>query len=98
MESIARNTYMLKEEKDPIDCTLFYLALRKKKLLLGLWKTAAHHKEQTAMLNFLANDFEQPRWRTAASKNAFALLGKQRYGRFPWKRHRFLEMEGRNGK
>ncbi|RUP50038.1 RAVE protein 1 C terminal-domain-containing protein [Jimgerdemannia flammicorona] len=79
MEVIARNTYMSKEERDPIDCTLFYLALRKKKLLLGLWKIATHHKEQKAMLNFLANDFEQPRWQKAALKNAFALLGKQRY-------------------
>ncbi|KAG1219301.1 hypothetical protein G6F68_021440 [Rhizopus microsporus] len=31
------------------------------------------------MLKFLANDFSQPRWQTAASKNAFALLGKQRF-------------------
>ena len=31
------------------------------------------------MIKFLANDFEQERWQTAALKNAFALLGKQRY-------------------
>ena len=31
------------------------------------------------MLRFLSNDFTQPRWRTAALKNAYALLGKQRY-------------------
>ncbi|KAG8803950.1 regulator of (H+)-ATPase in vacuolar membrane, partial [Serendipita sp. 398] len=28
---------------------------------------------------FLANDFDVPRWRTAALKNAFALLGKRRF-------------------
>lgn len=31
------------------------------------------------MLKFLENDFSQPRWRTAALKNAFALLSKQRF-------------------
>jgi hypothetical protein len=31
------------------------------------------------MLKFLGNDFTQPRWRTAALKNAFALLSKQRF-------------------
>ncbi|CAG8465420.1 9171_t:CDS:10, partial [Scutellospora calospora] len=79
MEIIARNHYMQKEEKDPTDCSLFYMALRKKKLLLGLWKTANSHKEQAVMLKFLSNNFEEPRWKTAASKNAYALLGKQRY-------------------
>lgn len=80
MTSIARNTYLSKEVKDPIDCTLYYLALRKKTILQTLWRSATHHKEQGAMLRFLANDFSQPRWQTAAAKNAFALLGKQRYG------------------
>lgn len=32
------------------------------------------------MLKFLNNDFTVPRWKTAALKNAFALLGKQRFG------------------
>ncbi|KAI7868808.1 RAVE protein 1 C terminal-domain-containing protein [Spinellus fusiger] len=80
MSAIARNTYLSKEElKDPESCTLFYLALRKKNLLLGLWKSASFHKEHAAMCKFLSNDFTQPRWKTAASKNAFVLLGKQRY-------------------
>ncbi|KAG1472233.1 hypothetical protein G6F56_001663 [Rhizopus delemar] len=80
MAAIARNTYLSQGDfKDPINCTLFYLALRKKNLVQGLWRTAGHHKEQAAMLKFLANDFSQPRWQTAASKNAFALLGKQRF-------------------
>lgn len=34
------------------------------------------------MLKFLSNDFSQPRWKTAALKNAYALLSKQRWG--PW--------------
>jgi hypothetical protein len=34
------------------------------------------------MLRFLSNDFSQPRWRTAALKNAYALLAKQRFGEY----------------
>ncbi|KAF9293929.1 regulator of (H+)-ATPase in vacuolar membrane [Mortierella antarctica] len=79
MEIIARNQYMSKDEKDPVACTLFYIALRKKKLLLGLWRTSHGHAEQGKMITFLANDFDLDRWRTAALKNAFALLGKQRF-------------------
>ncbi|KAF9182064.1 regulator of (H+)-ATPase in vacuolar membrane [Haplosporangium sp. Z 11] len=79
MEVIARNQYMGKEDKDPEACTLFYIALRKKKLLHGLWRTSHGHPEQAKTVAFLANDFEQVRWKTAAMKNAFALLGKQRF-------------------
>ncbi|KAI8350525.1 RAVE protein 1 C terminal-domain-containing protein [Mortierella sp. GBAus27b] len=80
MEVIARNHYMGKDDtKDPVSATLFYLALRKKKLLQGLWRTAHGHLEQGKMVTFLANDFEQERWKTAALKNAFVLLGKQRF-------------------
>ncbi|CAG8616565.1 5229_t:CDS:10, partial [Paraglomus brasilianum] len=77
MELMARNQYL--EDRDPTSSSLFYMALRKKKLLLGLWRTANSHKEQAKHLQFLANDFDEPKWQTAALKNAFALLGKQRY-------------------
>ncbi|KAI9307260.1 RAVE protein 1 C terminal-domain-containing protein [Cunninghamella echinulata] len=79
MLAIARNTYLAKETKDPVDCTLFYLALRKKALLQNLWRSCSFHKEQRVMVKFLANDFTQPRWQTAAAKNAFVLLGRQRF-------------------
>jgi len=82
MEMIARNHYAQTEERNPVDCSLFYLALRKKTVLAGLWRSAGWHKEQPAMLRFLSNDFGDIRWRTAASKNAYALLAKQRYGKF----------------
>jgi hypothetical protein len=59
---------------------LFYLALKKKNVLLGLWKLANSHPEQQKMIKFLSNDFTEARWKDAAMKNAFALLGKQRYG------------------
>ncbi|KAG2159698.1 RAVE protein 1 C terminal-domain-containing protein [Suillus bovinus] len=79
MEVIARNEYMAGDNRDPIACSLFYFALGKVKLVHGLWKQAAWHKEQAIMLRFLANDFTQPKQKTAALKNAYALLGKQRF-------------------
>lgn len=84
MEVIARNEYMAGDNRDPTACSLFYFALGKVKLVHGLWKQAAWHKEQAIMLKFLANDFTQPKQKTAALKNAYALLGKQRFGKFPY--------------
>ncbi|KAG8835972.1 regulator of (H+)-ATPase in vacuolar membrane [Serendipita sp. 399] len=78
-EVIARNQYMSGEDRDPSACCLFYFALGKVRLVLGLWRQAAWHPDQGVMLKFLANDFDLPRWRTAALKNAFALLGKRRF-------------------
>ncbi|EEB92952.1 hypothetical protein MPER_08462, partial [Moniliophthora perniciosa FA553] len=78
-EVIARNEYMAGDARDPTTCALFYFALGKVKLVHGLWRQASWHKEQAVMLKFLSNDFTQARWRTAALKNAFALLGKQRF-------------------
>lgn len=80
MEVIARNEYMANDARDPVACSLFYFALGKSKLVHGLWRQAAWHKEQQVMLKFLGNDFRQARWRTAAMKNAFALLSKRRFG------------------
>ncbi|KAK9763886.1 regulator of (H+)-ATPase in vacuolar membrane [Basidiobolus ranarum] len=79
IELIGKSHYMSKEEKDPVDSTIYYLALRKVKLLHNLWKNVGYHKEKTAMVSFLANDFSEARWQQAALKNAFVLLGKQRY-------------------
>jgi len=79
LEVIARNEYMAGDNRDPTACSLFYFALGKSKLVQGLWRQAAWHKEQTVMLKFLGNDFTSPRWRTAALKNAYALLSKQRF-------------------
>ncbi|PFH62405.1 hypothetical protein XA68_13631 [Ophiocordyceps unilateralis] len=78
-EVIARNIYTEPEVKDPVGCSLFYLALRKKGVLQGLWRTASWNKEQAATRRLLANNFEDPRWRTTALKNAYALLSKRRF-------------------
>ncbi|PFH54806.1 hypothetical protein AMATHDRAFT_72570 [Amanita thiersii Skay4041] len=79
LEMIARNEYLAGDNRDPTACSLFYFALGKIKLVYGLWRQAAWHKEQTVMLKFLSNDFSEPRWRTAALKNAYALMSKQRF-------------------
>ena len=80
MDFVARNTYNANEERDPIPCLLFYFALRKRKLVHGLWKQAIGHPDRTNMLKFLMNNFDEPRWQTAARKNAYSLLSKQRFG------------------
>ncbi|KAI9886031.1 MAG: hypothetical protein M1823_002151 [Watsoniomyces obsoletus] len=78
-ENIARNQYTRTEEKNPIDCSLFYLALKKKNVLMGLWRMATWNREQRATQKLLSNDFQEARWKTAALKNAYVLLGRHRY-------------------
>lgn len=84
MEQVAKNEFMKYQlenqgAKDPNVCSLPYLALRKKQILIGLWKTSYNNSEREKMIKFLSNDFNQPRWKSAANKNAFVLLGKHRY-------------------
>lgn len=77
IESVARNEFG--ESRDPAGLvSLLYLALRKKQILIGLWRIV-NHEEKTKMLKFMNNDFTNPRWKSAALKNAFVLLGKHRY-------------------
>ncbi|KAL9129322.1 MAG: hypothetical protein Q9217_002193 [Psora testacea] len=78
-EIIARNEYTKTDEKNPIDCSLYYFALRKKNVLLGLWRMAAWNREQAGTQRLLKNNFSEARWKTAALKNAYALLGKRRF-------------------
>ncbi|KAM4592851.1 dmX-like protein 2 isoform 3-T3 [Odontesthes bonariensis] len=60
---------------DPLDAALFYLAMKKKAVLWGLFRS--QHEEK--MTQFFKNNFSEDRWRKAALKNAFSLLGKQRF-------------------
>lgn len=78
-EIVARNEYTKGEEKNPVDCSLFYLALRKKTVLQGLWRMAAWNKEQAATQKLLANNFSDPKWKKTALKNAYALLSRRRF-------------------
>ena len=79
VEVIARNEYTRTDEKNPTDCSLYYLALHKKGILQGLWRMATWNREQAATSRLLANNFAEPRWKTAALKNAYALLGRRRF-------------------
>lgn len=79
-EIIARNEYTKSDMKNPVDCSLFYLALRKKAILQGLWRMASWNREQAATQRLLANNFDDPKWKTSALKNAYALLSKRRFG------------------
>lgn len=77
IESIAR--YEFGQSRDPSGIvSLLFLAIKKKQVLVGLWKTI-YHPEREKLLKFLSNNFAEPKWKTAASKNAFALLSKHRY-------------------
>ncbi|KAJ4295133.1 regulator of (H+)-ATPase in vacuolar membrane [Kalmusia sp. IMI 367209] len=78
-EVIARNEYTKTEDKNPVDCALYYLALKKKPVLVGLWRMATWSREQTATHRLLSNNFNEDRWKTAALKNAYALMGKRRF-------------------
>ena len=49
--------------------------MKKKSLVWGLFRSINDKR----MTEFFASDFTQERWRKAALKNAFALMGKQRF-------------------
>ncbi|OWA51395.1 DmX-like protein 2 [Hypsibius exemplaris] len=73
VEKMAKNAFQASQ--NPLDAALFYLALKRKKVLAALFKLVADQR----MIDFFSNDFKEDRWRKAALKNAFALLGKQRF-------------------
>lgn len=78
-EALAQTSYRQTTPPDPINASLFFLALHKKQTLLALWRIATWHKEQRATMNFLKRDFSKPDAKTAAKKNAYALMGKRRF-------------------
>ncbi|SCV03271.1 LAMI_0H06810g1_1 [Lachancea mirantina] len=78
-EDIAKYEFNKDGRRDPTNCAIFYYALKKKHILMGLWRVSAAHPEQQKILKFLNNDFNERRWKTAAFKNAFVLLSKHRY-------------------
>lgn len=73
IEKLAKSSYQAKQ--DPMDAALYYIAMKKKSLVWGLYRSRRDEK----MTAFFANNFTEDRWRKAALKNAFALLGKQRF-------------------
>lgn len=84
MEKIAANEFLKFQNenngrKDPTSCSIFYLTLKKKHILIGLWKNSIGHSERDKMVRFLSHDFTEKRWKSAALKNAYVLLGQHRY-------------------
>ncbi|GAA5884959.1 hypothetical protein JCM16303_006492 [Sporobolomyces ruberrimus] len=80
MELVGRTSFLLNpDERDPILPMLFYLALRRLPTVYTFWKQSLGHGDQRQMLKFLGNDFDTERWKSAARKNAFALLSKRRF-------------------
>ena len=73
VEKLAKAAFQ--KNQDPLDAAVFYLAMKKKSLVWGLYRTIKDER----MTAFFKNNFSEERWRKAALKNAFALLGKQRF-------------------
>jgi hypothetical protein len=73
MEKLAKTAFQ--KNQDPLDAAIYYLAMKKKSLVWGLYRSVKDER----MTSFFSNNFSEDRWRKAALKNAFALLGKQRF-------------------
>ncbi|XP_040277604.1 dmX-like protein 1 [Bufo bufo] len=73
IEKIAKAAFQ--RNSDPLDAAIFYLAMKKKAVIWGLYRSQ-HDAKMTA---FFGHNFNEERWRKAALKNAFSLLGKQRF-------------------
>ncbi|XP_074184675.1 dmX-like protein 1 isoform X4 [Rhinolophus sinicus] len=73
VEKVAKAAFYRKN--DPLDAAIFYLAMKKKAVIWGLYRS----QKDTKMTQFFGHNFEDERWRKAALKNAFSLLGKQRF-------------------
>jgi hypothetical protein len=78
-ETLAQKAFRATYPPDPTRASLFFLALKKKATLLALWRIAVGNKEQRTTSNFLKRDFTLEENRTAARKNAYALMGKRRF-------------------
>ncbi|CRK90097.1 CLUMA_CG003815, isoform A [Clunio marinus] len=73
VEKLAKAAFQAKQ--DPLDAAIYYFAMKKKSVVWGLFRNQRDEK----MTQFFQNNFSEDRWRKAALKNAFALLGKQRF-------------------
>ena len=64
-----------KKNQNPLDAAIYYLMMKKKSLVWGLFRSVGDRK----MTDFFQNNFSEDKWRKAALKNAYALMGKQRF-------------------
>ncbi|CAN8004947.1 unnamed protein product [Ixodes hexagonus] len=73
VEKLAKSSFQA--NSNPLDAALFYMALKKKNILAGLFRSVSDKR----MSDFFQNNFLLDRWRKAALKNAYVLLGKQQF-------------------
>jgi hypothetical protein len=78
-DTLAQTAFRSTYPPDPTKASLYFLAMKKKATLLALWRIAVGNKEQRTTSNFLKRDFTLEENRTAARKNAYALMGKRRF-------------------
>ncbi|CAG2169135.1 unnamed protein product [Oppiella nova] len=73
IERLAKAAYL--KNNNPLDAALFYLAMKKQQIVYLLFRSVG----DTKMTDFFQHKFSEEKWRKAALKNAFALMGKQRF-------------------
>ncbi|CAJ0597034.1 unnamed protein product [Cylicocyclus nassatus] len=73
VEKLAKAAFQ--QNQDPMDSSLYYLALKKKTFLSHLFKTVRNSQ----MASFFMQDFSTEYWKKVAAKNAFVLMSKQRF-------------------
>ena len=78
-DTLAQTAFRSTYPPDPTRASLYFLAMKKKATLLALWRVAVGNKEQRTTSNFLKRDFTLEENRTAARKNAYALMGRRRF-------------------
>ena len=78
MEKVARTEFAT--QSNHLDLlTLIYVLLGKLKAASVIWNRSGNHESQK-LYAFLNLDFSRDENRIKAEKNAFALIGKQRFG------------------
>lgn len=78
MEKVARTEFAAQSENLDL-LTLIYVLLGKLKVVSVIWNKSRQQESQK-LCNFLNLDFGKEENRIKAEKNAFALIGKQRFG------------------
>ena len=64
-----------KKNRDPDEVLLLYIAMKKTPMAIALYKSVQNQK----VVQFLANNFSEQRWSTAAKKNGFNLMKKGKF-------------------
>lgn len=72
MERVAKVAFQ--RNKEPMDSALFYLAMKKKNVLWGLFRSV----DNRVKADFFKKDFTLDESKRIAKKNAFHLMGKQK--------------------